>query len=262
MGSPKGEAGRNPDERLHQVEIPGPLALGETELTVGQFRRFVEATGYRTEVDRSSTCLRPDKDWQQLVPDMTLTWESPGFAVSADHPVACIGWNDAIAYAQWLSGQTGHRYRLPTEAEWEYAARAGSGSSRFWGDDPKAGCRLANSAECKDEHTYAAPVGTYPANGFGLREMLGNLAEWTCSDYSKTYGGPELACADPGATGGDSPRVLRGGSWLDAPALVRSAARDAAPPNLGLSTVGLRLVREPDAGAARDDRRHGKMVER
>ncbi len=240
MGSPAEEPGRNPDERLHLAGVPEPVAVSETEITLGQFRQFVQATGYRTEVDRESTCLRPDDDWQQLVPDMSLSWESPGYQVTDRHPVACINWSDARAYAAWLTKATGQQYRLPTELEWEYAARAGTISSRFWGDDPKAGCKLAKTAECKDDYTYAAPAGTFPPNPFGLRDMLGNLAEWTCSEYGKGYSGTEERCSEaPGA----SPRVFRGGSWLDAPELVRSAARDGAPANLGLNTVGFRVVR-------------------
>ncbi len=244
MGSPLEETGRNPDERLHLAQVPDPFAVSETEITLGQFRRFIEETGYRTEVDRESTCLRPDESWQQLVPDMSLSWTSPGYGVTDRHPVTCVSWNDARAYAAWLQEKTGHRYRLPTEQEWEYAARAGTRSSRFWGDDPKAGCDYANTAQCDDDHTYSAPSGTFPPNPFGLRDMLGNLAEWTCSEYGKGYGGAESRCNEEG---GASPRVFRGGSWLDAPELVRSAARDGAPANLGLNTVGFRLARPAES---------------
>lgn len=240
MGSPPDESGRNPDEQVHLARVPEPIAMGETEVTLGKFRQFVQDTGYRTEVERDSTCLRPNETWQQLVPDMSLSWESPGYPVTHGHPVSCISWNDARAYAEWLTSKTGHQYRLPTELEWEYAARAGTGTSRYWGDDPKAGCRLANTAECKDDHTYTAPAGTFAPNPFGLRDMLGNLAEWTCSAYGKGYSGAESRCSD---TAGSSPKVFRGGSWLDAPGLVRSAARDGAPANLGLNSVGFRLLR-------------------
>jgi len=250
MGSPPDEAGRNPDERRHPARVPEPLAFAETEVTLAQFRGFVEDAGYRTEVDRESTCLRPDESWQELVPDMSLTWESPGYPVTDRHPVTCISWNDARAYADWLTEKTGYQYRLPTELEWEYAARAGSSSIRFWGDDPHAGCSLANTAECKDDYRYAAPAGTLAPNPFGLRDMLGNLAEWTCSEYGKGYSGQEARCSD---VAGNAPRVFRGGSWLDAPDLVRSAARDGAPANLGLNTVGFRVVRTIPAPTARDD---------
>ena len=259
MGSPPEEPGRNPDERLHPARVPEPLAVSETEITVRQFRQFVQATGYRTEVDRESTCLRPDDAWQQLVPDISLSWERPGYEVTDGHPVACINWSDARAYAEWLAQSTGRPYRLPTELEWEYAARAGTASSRFWGDDPKSGCTLANTAECKDTYTYAAPAGTFPPNPFGLRDVLGNLAEWTCSEYGKGYSGTEALCTE---TAGTSPRVFRGGSWLDAPELVRSAARDGAPANLGLNTVGFRVVRTLHLQTAGDEARVGNVAGR
>jgi formylglycine-generating enzyme required for sulfatase activity len=155
-----------------------------------------------------------------------------------------------------LSEETGHSYRLPTEVEWEYAARAGTSSSRFWGDDPQVGCKYANTAECEDNHIYAAPAGTFPPNPFGLRGMLGNLAEWSCSEYGRGYEGPEEQCSE--RSGGGPPRVFRGGSWLDAPELVRSAARDGAPANLRLNTVGFRLARTlpaaPDSNEAGGER--------
>jgi formylglycine-generating enzyme required for sulfatase activity len=240
MGSPPGESGRNPDEQSHLARVPEPIALGETEVTLAQFRQFVQKRGYRTEVDRISTCLKPDESREQLVPDISLSWESPGYPVSDNHPVACVSWNDARAYLEWLTAQTGHQYRLPTELEWEYAARAGTTSSRYWGDNPKAGCKLANTAECKDGQIYTAPTATFPPNPFGLRDLLGNLAEWTCSGYGTSYNGDESRCSD---TAGSGAKVFRGGSWLDAPGLVRAAARDGAPANLGLNTVGFRPAR-------------------
>lgn len=239
MGSPADEAGRNSDELLHLARVDAPIAFSENEITIGDLRQFVEATGYRTEVERQSTCLRPNDDYQ-LVADLSLSWESPGYPVGNNHPVSCISWNDARKYAEWLAQTTGHPYRLPTEQEWEYAARAGTGTSRFWGDDPGSGCNLANTGDCDDGHEFAAPAGAFPANPFGLRDVLGNVAEWTCSGYSKAYSGPESRCSDPREK---SARIFRGGSWLDSSTLVRSAARDGGPSDLGYSTVGLRVVR-------------------
>jgi formylglycine-generating enzyme required for sulfatase activity len=249
LGSPDTETGRNADESPVRVRIRSPIAFGETEVTIAQFRRFVADTGYRTEVADSSTCLRPNDDWEQLVPDITLSWERPGYEVTEQSPVACVTWNDAMAYADWLSERTDRVYRLPTEAEWEYAARASTETSRFWGNDPDAGCQHANTAECDDKYRFAAPVGVFPPNPFGLRDTLGNLGEWTCSDYDAGYRGGERDCGGrPSAT---APRVFRGGSWLDAPGLVRAAARDAAPGNLGLSNVGFRVARELDPESER-----------
>jgi formylglycine-generating enzyme required for sulfatase activity len=249
IGSPESEAGRNADEAQTPINLRQPFAMGETELTIGDFQRFIKATGYRTEVAVSSTCLRPDDAWQKLVPDITLDWERPGYEVTERSPVACVSWNDAMAYTDWLSEQTGKRYRLPTEAEWEYAARAGTRTARFWGENADRGCRQANTAECDDRYRYVAPAGSFPPNAFGLRDTLGNLSEWTCSDYDSQYRGAERRCGRrPSST---APRVFRGGSWLDAPALVRAAVRDAAPGNLGLSNVGFRIARELDPDSER-----------
>ena len=129
-----------------------------------------------------------------------------------------------MAYARWLPEETGRRYRLATEAEWEYAARAGTETSRYWGDDPPRACAYANVGDralkekypewmwrihaCRDGHVHAAPVGLFGANGWGLHDMLGNVSEWTCSEYDEGYGGAEQRCA----SGSASSRVLRGGS--------------------------------------------------
>jgi formylglycine-generating enzyme required for sulfatase activity len=262
LGSPRGELGRNADEQLHRAEVEDMLAVGETEVTVGQFEAFVEATRYRTQVERETSCLRVDETGAQIVADMSLSWREPGFATSDHHPVTCVSWNDARAYAAWLAGQTGKDYRLPTELEWEYAARAGSQSSRYWGDDPDAGCDFSNAADstvltegasssriagrrsdCRDEFLFAAPVAVLQPNAFGLHDMLGNLAEWTCSFYDRDYSGAEARCADQAGLPESGPRVIRGGSWLDPPSLVRAAARDGFPPQLGLNTIGFRVVR-------------------
>ncbi len=251
MGSPASEPGRNSDELLHRAEVRAMIAVGETEVTVGQFKEFVEETSYRSEIERETSCLRMDDAGERIIPDLDLSWRTPGFDASSHHPLTCISWNDARAYADWLSVETGHEYRLPTELEWEYAARAGSNGSRHWGDDPKTGCKLSNTADstvisdsdserqfvgpvtdCRDNFVFTAPVGVLEPNEFGLHDMLGNLAEWTCSVYDQGYEGGEARCADQVGLPESGPRVIRGGSWLDAPMLVRSAARDGFPPHL------------------------------
>jgi formylglycine-generating enzyme required for sulfatase activity/serine/threonine protein kinase len=261
MGSPIEETGHNDDERLHSEQIAQVFAMSQTEVTIGQLGRFIQASGYRTEADRESACLRIDESGTNLVADLSLSWHSPGYPVKDLHPVTCVTWNDARAYAEWLSEQTGRTYRLPTEAEWEYAARAMSKTSRYWGDDPSAGCRYANTADetvldaaddrrriegaratCRDGHVYSAPVGRFAANPFGLHDMIGNVAEWTCSVYDSSYAGGQARCLDTKRRTGPSPMVLRGGSWLSAPDLARAAARDGLPSNLSLSTIGFRVL--------------------
>ena len=261
MGSPTEEIGHREDERPYRAKVATPFALSQTEITLGQFGRFVEVAGYRTEADRESACLRVDDRGVELVTDLSLSWNSPGYPVSDQHPVVCVTWNDANAYATWLSEQTGRTYRLPTEEEWEYAARAGTSTSRYWGEDPKDACYNANMADetvlaakgdsrriegarvpCRDGHLYTAPVGTYAANPWGLKDMIGNVAEWTCSVYDSGYGGAQGRCLDTRRRTGPAPMVLRGGSCLSSPDLSRSAARDGLPSNLSLNTIGFRVV--------------------
>jgi formylglycine-generating enzyme required for sulfatase activity len=234
MGSPETEPDRSANEVLHQV-CPKGFWMGKTEVTNGQYRQF--------QGDHDSGAYE----------SYTLN--------ALDQPVVRVSWQEAVAFANWLSEKTGLRYRLPTEAEWEYAARAGQTGSRYWGDDPNQACRYANIYDetarkakpfnwanypCEDQQAAAAPVGRYEANAFGLHDMLGNVAEWTCSDYDSNYAGGETRCAEGGASS-TGRRVLRGGSWSDYPGLVRFAYRFPAAPEYGKwrSDIGFRLVLEP-----------------
>ena len=186
-----------------------------------------------------------------------MNWRQPGYESNDTHPVVCVSWNDAVAYAAWLSQQTARSYRLPTEAEWEYAARAGTTSMRYWGDEPDQACQYANVADrtdgpgghawtvkhhCTDQYWYAAPVGSFQANAWQLSDLLGNVWEWTCSAYDKDYGGAEKECTNKNTTG---PRSLRGGSWYYADTNdARGAHRRALPPSEDSNgDVGFRCAR-------------------
>jgi formylglycine-generating enzyme required for sulfatase activity len=259
MGSPEGEAGRNSDERRHRVKIGQAFALGQYEVTVGEFKRFAEATSYRTDAEKNAGgkegCLIAYREGSQSKYGYQAgySWKNPNFKQGDDHPVVCVSWNDAVAYVKWLSKEMGQSYRLPTEAEWEYAARAGTTGARYWGDDPNQACRYASVAdqtakqtfldlaihECTDSYVYTAPVGAFQPNSWKLYDMLGNVWEWTCSVYSKDYDGPEQKCADKNTT--DS-LVVRGGSWNFDPVVVRSARRwDVPTPRYCF--LGFRLAR-------------------
>jgi len=265
MGSPAAEAGRGLDEGpLRRVQIAQAFALGRSEVTVAEFRRFVEEAGYRTEAERDTRAqgcsgfIYDDPATPNPAPQPFTSWRSPGLAqAQADsHPVLCVSWNDARAYAQWLSKKAGKRYRLPTEAEWEYAARAGSTASRYWGDDPAQACRFANVAdqsrfqtwgfgqkhECTDGHYFTAPAGGYAPNRFGLYDMLGNVWEWTEDCWNASYAG---APADGSAwlAGDCGQRVLRGGSWSTVPRYARSATRYKNPADYRDNLTGFRLAR-------------------
>jgi formylglycine-generating enzyme len=227
------------------------FAVGRFEVTRGQYRAFIEATRHRGD-----GCFA----WKDgaFVLDGERSWRSPGFPQTDDHPVTCVSWEDASAYVSWLTRHTGRKHRLPTEAEWEYAARAGSTAPRFWGEDAARLCEYANgadvttasqipaardwpSARCNDGHAYTAPVGSYRANAFGLHDMLGNVGEWTQDCWNATYKG--LPVDGSAASGGEcGMRAVRGGSWDDAPVGLRSAYRVGSPTTVRLYSRGFRVA--------------------
>lgn len=260
LGSDSSELGRDEDEVEHEECLSRKFAMGKFELTVGEFQRFIDASGYTTdaELDRVRGCFAWSFDDNKWAWRAGMTWRDPGFAPTADMPLVCASWNDVTAFALWLSAQTGQSYRLPTETEWEYAARAGNSESRFWGSNAHEACRFANVLDttrgprgrsasdehaCRDGFVSIAPVGRFRENGFGLRDMLGNVWEWTCSAYQvrRLQGGDACVLAAPAP---DTPRVLRGGSWNYGPSRVRSANRNFAKPDTRFFDVGFRVVSE------------------
>jgi formylglycine-generating enzyme required for sulfatase activity len=252
-----GEANEKP---VHAVKIPRPFALGRYEVTVEEFTRFVNATKYVTEAEQNSGgqpgCLvvGTSGEWD---PASGTSWRNPGFAQGTNQPVVCVSWNDAKAYTAWLSAQSGKAYRLPTEAEWEYAARAGSSASYPWGNSPEGGCASANGSDlatraqypawttssCNDGHVYTAPVGAFQSKGFSLHDMVGNVFEWTEDCVSESYAG---APSDGQAsTGGDCSRHgFRGGSWNSRPTSMRLAFRYSGSAVVRTSGLGLRIARD------------------
>jgi formylglycine-generating enzyme required for sulfatase activity len=254
MGSPEDERGRYDNEGpRHEVTIGRAFALGKYHVTVGQFRRFVEATGYA----RKDSCdVDPEFDavWK---PRSGYGWWKPGFEQGDDHPAVCVNWHDAVAYVEWLNGITGARYRLPTEAEWEYAARAGTKTVHFWGDSNTTQCDYANGADvaarrkirtwkdiapCHDGYVATSPVGHFKPNAFGLHDMLGNAWQLVQDCYTESYNG---APVDGSAWQSESckERIIRGGSWGSNPRLIRSAVRGGSPYGR-YNYVGFRLARD------------------
>jgi len=260
MGSPVGEEGRWDDEGpRHAVAVVRPFALARCETTVGEFGRFVAETGYWTDAERGGGCYTLDADGSGLSQREDANWHNPGFAQSDDHPVVCVSFNDARAYARWLSLRTGAAYRLPTETEWEYAARAGTTTSRFWGDDPAASCIYSNGADrtakarfpdwtvadCDDGAEFTAPAGRYRRNPFGLSDILGNVWEWVEDCWHQDYtGAPNDGSASLEAKGEDcTRRVVRGGGWYGGPRGLRSAYRNWSTADEAYYFVGIRLAR-------------------
>ena len=228
MGSPSGETGRYSDESQQLVRITRPFAIGKYEVMFQEYDQFANATGKP---------LPPDQGWGR-----------------GRRPVINVSLENAVAYANWLSQQTGQRYRLPTEAEWEYAARSGTTTARYWGDDPNQGCAYANAADldgkrvytgwpvmqCHDGQVHTAPAGSYRDNNFGLHDMAGNVLEWTCSIYTRDATAPVHECQQPS---GDQDMVVRGGSWSDEPKNVRSAERHRNRGDSSAYFLGFRVVR-------------------
>jgi formylglycine-generating enzyme required for sulfatase activity len=255
----------------HKVRITHAFYLGRHEVTVGQFRRFVAASGYVPESEADGTGgygYNPAYDPATTVRgdafegrNPRYSWRNPGFPQTDDHPVVNVTWNDAVALAQWLSKTEGKTYRLPTEAEWEYAARAGTRTRYHSGDDPQSLLTAANvfDADAKvnwekwssyaltghDGFAFTAPVGSFAPNAFGLYDMHGNAWEWTGDWHDENYyaHSPEKDPQGP-ATGGV--RVRRGGSWHTWALYARSSFRNWNSPETRYTLVGMRLVREAD----------------
>jgi formylglycine-generating enzyme required for sulfatase activity len=246
MGSPASEADRSDDEQQHEVEITRPFYLGVHAVTVGNFRTFVERTGYKTEAERSGGASRWNGSKWEL--DPRANWRKPGFKQGYDHPVTCVSWNDAQEFCKWLSGIEKERlYRLLTEAEWEYACRGpvssstpfhfgtslSSAQANFDGNYPYGGASKGPYLE------RTTPVGSYPPNALGLYDMHGNVWEW-CADWYGPYA--DTFVTDPtGPTTGER-RVLRGGSWSNSGRSCRAAYRFNDEPGYRSDYLGFRVV--------------------
>ena len=262
MGSSAAVTGREgiPEKRgqrerpVHDVRIPRPFAIGLYEVTRGEYAAFAEAT----RRPAGAGCSHWTGDGFAV--DPKKGWQDPGFIQSSAHPVTCVSWEDAKAYADWLTKTTSASYRLPAEAEWEYAARAGTDTVRFWGDDATKACDYANVYDtighivgafpdmepfsCMDGYAETAPVGSFRANGFGLHDMIGNVWEWVADCWHDSYKG---APADGSAwtKGGNcGQRVLRGGSWISVARYQRSANRSKMDTDARIYRNGFRVARD------------------
>jgi formylglycine-generating enzyme len=254
---------------VHRVRITRSFWMGQHEVTVGQFRRFVEASGYvpesvadrtggygwRADYDPAST-KRGDAFEGR---DPRYSWRNPGFTQGDNHPVVNVTWNDAQALAAWLSKTEGRRYRLPTEAEWEYACRAGTRSRYSSGEEPRSLLRAANVFDANsarywprwqsmaldgdDGYAFTAPVGSFAPNPWGLYDMHGNAWEWVADWHGDNYYA-QSQLDDPQGPAEGSVRVRRGGSWHTWPFYARAAYRNWNSPDTRYTLVGIRLVRE------------------
>jgi formylglycine-generating enzyme required for sulfatase activity len=266
MGSPADEPGNgrdNFDETLHTVTIKRPFYLAKHETTVGQFRAFVKAAKYQTDGEKNGGGNAHDAKavWEHRP---GTSWLKPGYAgpftLTDEHPVAHVSHTDSLAFCKWLTEQGGFvrddwRYGLPTEAQWEWACRAGAGTRFWWGADEDRTGNVANVGDkalkrvhpewprtimdMDDGHAFPAPVGSYRPNAFGLCDMLGNVWEF-CSTHSGPYS--KEAVTDPGDLDPKRGFAVRGGGWSNIAADCRCATRNADPPHFCHSNLGFRVA--------------------
>jgi formylglycine-generating enzyme required for sulfatase activity len=252
MGSPADEAGRRDNETQHKVTLTKGFFMGTSHVTVGQFAAFVKATGYQTDAEKKGYAPAWTGEYWSRVNG--TSWRSPGFDQADDHPVVEISWNDATSFCRWLSNKEKQRYRLPTEAEWEYAARAGTQTTYWWGNNPDDGAGCANCLDqtwkqkhpqmkqvfnWSDGYLYTSPVMKFKPNAWGLYDMIGNACEW-CNDYSANY--PNGQATDPRGPGNGKAHVTRGGSWYRNPSECRCASRALNQPDNQMGDLGFRVV--------------------
>ena len=237
MGSDVEERGSARNERpKHPVWVKAPLAVGKYHVTRGEYARFVQATGYAGE----------GKD---CVGNFTTTksWHDPSFPQSDRDPVVCVDWFDAKAYTAWLSRKTGKHYRLLTEAEWEYAARAGTTTARWWGDEIGRG--HANCFDCGGQwggEGRTSPVGSFAPNPFGLHDMLGNAYQWLEDCFAVgAYNTPSNDASVAQKTDECDQRSVRGGGWANSAWGVRSTYRWAFTTSYRVYNTGFRVARTP-----------------
>lgn len=234
MGAPSGEAGRlDAEGPLHRVNVAA-FALAKTHVTRGQFAAFVNATGYPA----GSSCYTLEGGvWEVR---QGRSWRDPGYPQENSHPAVCLSWRDAKAYVDWLAQKSSKHYRLPSEAEWEYAARAGTTSARYWGESAEQACAHANvmdstskgqvpglireEHDCSDGYVYTAPVGSFKPNAFGLNDMIGNAWEWVEDCLQDSYSDAPTD-GSTWTAGKCKFRVLRGGAWNVELRNARSAKR-------------------------------------
>jgi len=231
----------------HTVTVQS-FMMAKTPVTRGQYAAFVAATGASSG---SSGCYGPKivqqngQQWVNWVQDPSLNWQNPGFTQTDNDPVVCVSYNDAMAYIAWLNARSEHTYRLPTEAEWEYAARgkANQTAAHFWGDDLASACQYANVAgtdfatayqlststdgifSCSDGFAYTAPVASFQPNDYGLYDMLGNVWQWTADCWNTDYSNSPTD-GTAATTGICQQHALRGGSWSSSTWFVQSGYRN------------------------------------
>lgn len=248
-----------PEGPIRTVSIEQPFAAGRFEVTNAEYATFVAATGYVP----TNACVT----WGGRDPVDGVNWTDPriGPDPASNDPVVCVDWNDAKAYTLWLAGKTGQRYRLLTEAEWEYAAKAGSDAVWPWGEDERRICEYGNvfdqsgldeprsrsnsnaaarAASCDDGYMLVAPVGQFKPNTFGLYDMIGNVWEWTEDCSLMLYLDGPIDGSAYQAVGACEKRAVRSGSWRSRISRHRPTFRGRDPAGLAYYIFGFRVARD------------------
>jgi formylglycine-generating enzyme required for sulfatase activity len=252
MGSPGSESGHTAPEGP-QIDVALPaFAIGKYAVTRGEFGAFVKAANYAP----AGKCWT-DTGGGKFDFSSDANWKDPGFSQTDRDPVVCVSWQDADAYARWLGKKSGKSYRLPSESEWEYAARAGTSTSRYWGDSERDFCSYGNIADkaakrkypnwnivaCDDNYAFTAPSGSFKPNGFGLYDMLGNAKQWTAD-----CGGGDLnhvpSDGSPRGGGDCTDHSVRGSGWDGLPNVSRAAYREHGPADYAAFNYGFRVARD------------------
>lgn len=264
LGAGAGDRFRNPDELPERrFEIREPFAVSRYEITRDEYEAFVRATNRPVQGD----CLTDRVQRGNWVIDAGTTFRDPGFVQSGAHPVACVNWHEAQAYVAWLNTQTPGGYRLLTEVEWEYLARAGAQQNAVypWGDDQAQGCSLANGFDqtamgkyagidtsghkvfdpmtCTDGWLNTSPVGSLQPNRFGVYDMIGNVAEWTADCHGPSHDALPASGQPTQIAGSCAKRVAKGGSWGTLAHNLRIAERLPYAPEHRDDSIGIRVAK-------------------
>ncbi len=259
----------------HTVKINYSFAVGKYEVSVKEYQSFISETGTKEKgcyIRKTVPSMNyPDEGLKEKTPakdgsaglidwieDANKDWENPGYPQGEDHPVVCVNWSEAVEYTSWLSQKTGQSYRLLTEAEWEYSARAGTNTTRYW-DEAENFCQYANVADitlrkifpdwkganCRDGSAYTAMKGSFKPNDFGLYDMLGNVLEMVNDCWVDNYSQTPID-GSSWLKGECSRKTVRSGSWFDGPRILRSANRFGYYKGGRNYTLGFRVARTMD----------------
>ncbi len=242
---------------VHHVRITKPFYMGACTVTIGQFRQFVKDQNYRTDGERVGDVEGWDERRKDFAKSNSYNWQNTGYPQTDDFPVVELTWGDAAAFCDWLSRKEKKQYRLPSSAEWEYACRAGTTTRFYFGDDPEMMVEYGNTMDAagvaklprgrwaikgNDGYAFAAPVGKFKPNPWGLYDMHGNVAQF-CQDWNgEPLPGRFETVEDPVGPASGVNHLARGGGWFQSAVHSRSAGTFAVPPSMQLMTVGFRVV--------------------